>query len=404
MRHTVCVKQVFRFRFYPTDEQAAVLNRTFGCVRVVWNHTLAERHRRWNVDHKSTSYIEANAELTAFKQRPEMAFLNEVSSVPLQQSLRHQQKAMVAFFEKRARYPRFKSRRSRQAAEYTRSAFRYDTTARTLTLAKMTAPLNIVWSRDLPAGIEPTTVTVSRDPAGRWHVSMLCETVIETLPRTESAVGIDLGLKSFAALSTGETIEHPKTLDRKAQRLARYQRRMARKQKGSTNHAKAKVKVARVHAEIKDARKDFLHKTSTRLVQEHDVIVVEDLAPSNMVRNRRLARSISDSGWGEFRSQLEYKCAWYGKTLVVIDRWYPSTKTCSNCGHLLAEISLGTRRWTCPECRTLHDRDINAAKNILAAGLAVSASGGDVRRERETATRLPVNEEPQSVKVGIPRL
>ena len=333
-----------------------------------------------------------------------MAFLYEVSSVPLQQTLRHQQKAMTNFFEKRAGYPRFKSRRSRQSAEYTRSAFRYDASARTLMLAKMDAPLNIVWSRNLPEGLEPTTVTVSRDAAGRWHVSMLCEVIIEPLPQVGSAIGVDLGIKSFAVLSTGETIAHPKMLDQKAQRLAHYQRQMARKQKGSKNRAKVKVKVARVHAKITDARKDFLHKTSIRLVREHDMIVVEDLTPSSMVKNRRLAQSISDPSWAEFRSELEYKCAWYGKTLIVIDRWYPSTKTCSTCGYLLAEISLGTRNWTCPSCGTRHDRDINAAKNILAAGLAVTASGGNVRRKRETATRLPVNEETQSVKVGIPRL
>lgn len=398
------MKQAFRFRFYPTPEQESALNRTFGCVRVVWNHMLAERHRRWHVDSQSTSYIQANAELTALKRRSEMAFLSEVSSVPLQQCLRHQQKAMTAFFEKRSRYPRFKSRRNRQAAEYTRSAFSYDPPARSLTLAKMDAPLNIVWSRNLPEGVEPTTVTVSRDSAGRWHISMLCETTIEPLPPTGGAVGVDLGLKSFAVTSDGEVVEHPKLLDRKAARLARYQRQMARKQKGSANRAKAKVKVARQYVKVADARRDFLHKTSTRLVQTNDTIVIEDLAPANMVRNRRLARPISDSGWGEFRSQLEYKCAWYGRRLVVIDRWYPSSKTCSSCGHLLAELSLGTRHWTCPDCGTRHDRDLNAAKNILAEGLSVSACGADVRPRRETVRRSALKQETQPVKVGIPCL
>jgi putative transposase len=365
---------------------------------------LAERHRRWHVDNQSTSYVQANDELTAFKQRDDMAFLSEVSSVPLQQCLRHQQKAMVAFFEKRSRYPRFKSRRNRQAAEYTRSAFRYDPTAQSLTLAKMDAPLNIIWSRSLPDGVEPTTVTVSRDWAGRWHVSMLCDTETELLPVTGNAIGVDLGLKSFAVTSDGEVIGHPKLLDRKATRLARYQRAIARKQKGSTNRAKARVKVARVHAEIADARRDFLHKTSTRLVRTNDVIVVEDLAPAHMVRNHCLARSISDSGWAEFRSQLEYKCGWYGRTLVVIDRFYPSSKTCSTCGHLLAELSLGTRHWVCPGCGTRHDRDLNAAKNILAAGLAVTACGADVRPGRGTVRRSALKQETQPVKVGIPHL
>ncbi len=398
------MKRAYRFRFYPTPEQESILNRTFGCVRVVWNHMLAERHRRWHVEGQSTSYVDANAELTAFKQRPDVAFLNEVSSVPLQQCLRHQQKAMTAFFEKRSRYPRFKSRRNRQAAEYTRSAFRYDPAARALTLAKMDSPLNIVWSRDLPDGVEPTTVTVSRDSAGRWHVSMLCETVIEPLAPTGGVVGVDLGLKSFAVTSDGEVIDHPKLLARKTARLARYQRMMARKQKGSANRAKARVKVARVHAEVTDARRDFLHKTSTRLVRTNDVIAVETLAVANMVRNRRLARSISDSGWNEFVNQLEYKCAWYGRTLVKIDRWYPSSKTCSSCGHLLAELSLDTRHWVCPDCGTRHDRDINAAKNILAAGLAVSGCGGDVRHSESSRVQSPVKQQNSSAREGIPRL
>ena len=400
----MCVKRAFRFRFYPTPEQESALNRTFGCVRVVWNHMLAERHRRWHVDGQSTSYVDANAELTAFKKRDGVAFLSEVSSVPLQQCLRHQQKAMTAFFEKRSRYPRFKSRRNRQAAEYTRSAFRYDPAARALTLAKMDTPLNVVWSRDLPDGAEPTTVTVSRDFAGRWHVSMLCDATIEPMPITGSAVGVDLGLKSFAVTSDGEVIDHPKLLARKAARLARYQRAMARKQKGSANRAKARTKVARVHAEITDARRDFLHKTSTRLVRTNDVIAVEDLAVANMVRNRSLSRSISDSGWAEFVSQLEYKCAWYGRTLIKIDRWYPSSKTCSSCGHLLVELSLGTRHWTCPGCGTRHDRDLNAAKNILAAGLAVTACGADVRPRRETVRRSAVKQEASFRKGGICRL
>src|SRR5439155_18506502 len=204
--------------------------------------------------------------------------------------------------------------------------------------------------------------------------------------------------------SDGERIANPRHLDRKAANLARYQRRMARKQRGSNNRAKAKAKVARAYRKVRAARTDFLHRTSTSLVRRYDTIVVEDLAVTNMVRNRSLARAIFDCGWGEFRRVLGYKANQRGRTLVVIDRWYPSSKACSACGHLLAGLTLSTRAWTCPACRTLHDRDVNAAKNILAAGLAVTACGGDVRHRGSPLVRSPVKQEPQPARVGIPVL
>lgn len=382
-----------------------MLNRTFGCVRLVWNRTLAERHRRWHAEGKSLSYAASDAALTVMKKTPGLAFLSEVSSVPLQQTLRHQHKAFSAFFARRARYPRFKSRQGRQSATYTRSAFRFREGK--LYLAKVSTPLAFVWSwPDVDATVlDPTSVTVSRDPCGRWYVTFAVETSApEPLPPAGRAVGVDLGVKDFAVTSDGQRIANPRHLERKARNLARYQRRMARCQRGSANRAKAKAKVARAHRKVRAARADFLHRASTRLVRSADVIVVEDLAVKNMVRNRHLARVISDCGWGEFRRQLAYKCGRYGRELVVIDRWYPSSKTCSACGHLLAELSLSTRHWTCPGCRTRHDRDINAAKNILAAGRAVSACGGDVRHSGSSRVRSPVKQEPQPVTAGIPVL
>ncbi len=207
-----------------------------------------------------------------------------------------------------------------------------------------------------------------------------------------------------AVTSNGQRIANPRHLARKARNLARYQRRMARCRKGSANQAKAAAKVARAHRKIRNARRDFLHRASTGLVRRNDVIVIEDLAVRNMVANRHLARAISDCGWAEFRRQLEYKCHRYGRDLVVIDRWYPSSKTCSACGHLLAELSLSTRHWRCPSCGTRHDRDANAAKNILAAGLAVSTCGGDVRHCGSSRVRSPVKQEPRPARTGIPVL
>jgi putative transposase len=257
--------------------------------------------------------------------------------------------------------------------------------------------------------LDPSTVTVSRDPDGRWYASLHVD--VPDPDQTSAAgavVGVDLGLKDFAVTSDGEHVAHPKTIAKRERGLARYQRRMARKRRGSANRAKARAKVARAHRKVRASRTDFLHKTSTRLVRDHDVIVVEDLAVKNMVRNRSLAKAISDSGWGALRRMLEYKTAKAGKHLVVIDRWYPSSKTCSACGHLLATLSLGTRHWTCPACGTRHDRDTNAAKNILAAGLAVApwgdACGGDVRHSGSSRVQPPTKQELPAARPRIPVL
>jgi putative transposase len=405
------VRTAYRCRAYPDQAQQQVLNRTFGCVRVVWNRTLAARHARWHLERKGTSYAESDRALTAMKKDPELAFLNEVSSVPLQQALRHQHQAFTAFFAKRARYPRFKSRCCRQTAHYTRSAFTMRSSE--LHLAKMSAPLRYVWSwpgTDVTT-LDPAMVIVSREPDGRWYVTFTIDTdAPQPLQQTGHAVGIDLGLKDFAVTSDGERIANPRHLEHKLRNLARYQRRMARCQSGSANRAKAAAKVARAHRKVRHARRDFLHRASTRLVRAADTFVIEDLNVSGMVRNRHLARAIADCGWGEFRRQLEYKCERYGRRLVVIDRWYPSSKTCSACGHRLTELSLSTRQWSCPSCGARHDRDVNAAKNILAAGRAVArgspgdACGAEVRHSGSSRVRSAAKQEPRPARAGIPVL
>ncbi|MFD6856938.1 RNA-guided endonuclease InsQ/TnpB family protein [Rhodococcus sp. NPDC060090] len=399
------MRTAYKVRAYPDPEQSALLRRTFGCVRVVWNKTLADRQRRYTTEQKSTSYKETDATLSEWKKTEELAFLGEVSSVPLQQTLRHQHTAFHSFFKGTAKYPRFKNRHSRQSAHYTRSAFRIKTDGQWL--AKTTAPLRVAWSWpdiDL-ATLDPTMVVVSREADGRWFVTFAVDTTDPApLPETGESVGVDLGIKDFAVLSTGEKIANPKHMARHERGLRRQQKRLARMQKGSNNRAKQRRKVARSHSRVRDARRDFLHKTSTDFAARFDTIAVEDLAPRNMVRNRRLAKSISECGWGEFRSMLEYKAERAGRRFVVIDRWYPSSKTCSACGHLLAVLSLGTRHWTCPDCGTRHDRDINAAKNILvAAGLAETpnACGGDVRRHGSSRPQSPVKQELSDVSPRI---
>ena len=401
------VKRSYRYRFYPTPEQAALLCRTFGCVRYVWNKALAERTRRYRDEGKPTSYVDTTRWLTEWKQDPEMAFLREVANVPLQQALRHQQSAFSAFFAKRARYPQFKSKRkSRRSARFTKdNSFRFRDGR--LFVAKMSEPLDIRWSRPLPEGAEPSTVTISQDAAGRWFVSILVEEEIRRHPASDAAVGIDAGITSLLTLSTGEKVANPRHERRDRLRLAKAHRALSRKVKGSANREKARRKMARVHARIVDRRADFLHKVTTRLVRENQALAIEDLGVQNLLRNRSLARAISDASWSEFRRMLEYKAGWHDRELLLVDRWFPSSRLCSapGCAHVAGKMPLDVREWTCPHCGTLHDRDVNAAKNILAAGLAerLNACGGPVRPiPSYRGRRGPVKQENRPAREGIP--
>ena len=303
-----------------------------------------------------------------------------MSNVALQQGLQHLQNGYLAFWAKRAKYPRFKRKhKSRASATFTRMGFSWRDGQ--VKLAKCAEPLDIRWSRSLPEGAVPSSVTVSRDSAGRWHISILCEDTVSDGPQTDAAVGLDAGINSLLALSTGEKIVNPKHEKRDRARLRRAQQTLSRKAKGSANRAKAKLKVARVHGRIADRRRDHLHKLSTRLVRENQAICIEDLQVRNMVKNHCLARAISDASWSELRRQLEYKADWYGRTVVAIDRFYPSSKTCSACGAIVEKLPLKVREWTC-RCGAHHDRDVNAAKVIHAVGLTVSACGDGVRPAR----------------------
>lgn len=373
-------QKAFKYRFYPTPEQESLLRRTMGCTRLVYNRALAIRTEAWYGEKKRVGYSDTSAMLTEWKNQEDLQFLNAVSCVPLQQGLRHLQKAFSNFFEGRAKYPTFKKKRNGGSAEFTKSAFKWKHGQ--VYLAKCSEPLAIRWSRELPNGATPSTITVKLSPAGRWTVSLLVDVEIEPLPKSSNQIGVDLGVTSLVALSNGEKIANPKGFNAKRCKLKKAQKALARKQKGSSNRHKARLKVARVHQEIADARKDFLHKLTTRLVRENQTIAVEDLAVKNMVKNRKLALSISDASWGELVRQLEYKCDWYGRTLVKIDRWFPSSKRCGSCGHIVEKLPLNIREWDCPNCGTYHDRDINAAQNILAAGLAVKVCGANVRPER----------------------
>ncbi len=392
-------ERAYKYRFYPTLEQEDLLRRTMGCVRLVYNKALAARTEGWYQRQERIGYNQTSSLLTRWKKEEDLNFLNEVSCVPLQQTLRHLQVAFANFWAKRAKYPNFKKKRSGGNAEFTRSAFKWKDGK--LWIAKCKEPLNIVWSRYFPETCNPSTITIKLEPSGRWFVSFLVDDpTVEPLPPTTKNIGLDAGLTSLITTSDGDKITNPKHFNNKYRKLRAAQKTLSRRQKGSKNREKARIAVTKIQAKIADSRKDFLHKLTTQLVCENQVIAVEDLAVRNMVsqrghggnpherlavKNRSLARSISDAGWGELVRQLECKCQWYGRKLVKIDRWFPSSKRCGNCGFIIDKLPLNVREWECPECKTTHDRDINASRNILAAGLAVTVCGSSVRPDRHSS-------------------
>ncbi len=388
-------EHAYRCRFYPTITQRHELARTFGAVRFTYNWALRMRTDAFYERGERVSYAQMSAALTALKKSDGHEWMHEVSSVPMQQALRHLDTAYRNFFAGHAKYPTFHKKHGTQSAEYTTSAFRLRDGS--LFLAKMGAPLKMRWSRPLPPGAKVTTVTVSMDAAGRYFVSLRFTRDIPPMRPASGAVGIDAGITSLVTLSTGEKVHNPRHTKRDAKKLARAQRKLSRCQKGSKRRDKQRKQVARIHVRIADRRRDHLHKLSIRLIRENQTIVVESLSVKNMVRNRSLAKHISDAAWGELVRQLRYKAEWYGRNLVEIDRWYPSSKRCSECGHVVGSLPLDIRSWNCPECGTIHDRDVNAAKNMLAVGQTVNARGEGVRPTRFTVAA-------PFVEPGIPRL
>ena len=391
------VEKAYKFGFYPTPEQESLLRRTLGSVRLVYNKALAARTQAWHERQERVGYKQTSAMLTNWKKQEDLDFLTEVSSVPLQQGLRHLQAAFTNFFGGRAKYPNFKKKRNGGSAEFTKSAFKWKDGQ--VYLAKCAEPLPIRWSRQLPQNCVPSTITVKLDPSGRWSISLrVNDTRDLRLNPTNKQVGIDLGITSLLTTSDGEKFANPKNHYKLHKKLRLAQKSLSRKTKGSNNYHKARIKVARIHAKIKDSREDYTHKLTTQLIRENQTIVVEDLAVKNMVKNHKLARAISDANWGELVRQLEYKADWYGRELIKIDRYFPSSKRCSSCGYIVEKLPLNIREWDCPECAAHHDRDINASINILrmgtrvgvrrkgtptkkAAGLAVSVCGATVRPE-----------------------
>ncbi len=377
MIFTQVLNRGFKFRFYPTKEQETLLRQTLGCARFVWNYFLDLRQKSWKQENKSLSYYDTAKLLTQLKKQPEYNWLNDVSIIPLRYSIYELDGTYKKFFKGNCGYPNFKKKSGRNSIGLDTSAFSVKNGK--FFIAKNKQPLNIRFHRQLPQNQEIKYVHISLESSGKWYVSMNCDDPsIQPLSSTDNMIGIDLGVSTFATTSNGDKIKSPE-LKNEYQKLKKLQRRLSKKQKGSKNRNKARLKVAKQYEKITNIRKNFHHQVSRKLINENQVIVLEDLKVKNMLKNRKLSRAISEQGWYQFRSFLEYKCNWYGRELIIINQWYPFSKTCSSCGSIQSSMPLKVREWTCLDCGTHHDRDINAAKNILAVGTTVSACGDSVR-------------------------
>jgi len=369
------IDMAYKAVLYPNSVQKTLIAKTLGCCRYLYNYCLNERITEFKASGKSISYNEQAKVITTLKQSPDTNWLREVDSTALQRSLRHLQDAYDQFFNgiktgRHVGFPKFKSKhesmQSYQSVNNNNSIAVIDSSHMKLPklgIVKCNFPMHVT-------GIIKYA-TVTREADGKYSVSVMCEVVKEsTLPKTGACVGVDLGIKSLAITSDGNTYDNPKSYKSNLKKLKREQRKLSRKQKGSANHAKQKKNLARLHRHIKNQRQDAIHKMTHQLVKEYDVICIEDLNVAGMVKNHKLAQAISDASFGEIRRQLTYKAEWNNKQLVVIDRWYPSSQTCGHCGTINKDVkNLAVRYWVCPECGEIHDRDINAAKNILAEGM-----------------------------------
>lgn len=368
------VRKAFRYRIYPTADQEQVLAVQFGNARFIWNWALALRKVAYKETGKGIGYYELKRRATSLKYQVGTEWLKEADSQVLQAKIEDLERAYKNFFERQARYPRFKSKRDSQSIRYPQ---RFKFKENFIYLPK------VGWVRTkfhrLLEG-RPKNVTVSKTKTGKYFVSIQCEVEMIEPPARGGEIGIDFGVESFLATSDGWKRDNPRYLQQAEKKLKRLHRQLSRRVKGSTGREKARILLARQHEKVANQRGDFLQKLSTKIVGRYGLIGMEDLNVRGMVKNRRLAKAIAATGWGEFRRMLEYKGDWYGSYVHKVDRFFPSSKTCNCCGHVLDELPLSDREWQCPICGTTHDRDINAAINILnetRAGVARSHAGGE---------------------------
>jgi putative transposase len=382
--------KTYKYRLYPTKDQQVLMSKHFGCCRWIYNWALARKIELWKTDNRTIGRYELDATIPILKKSTETKWLSEVNAQSLQHELVNLEIAYKRFFKDNMGFPKFKSKKGRQRFQCPQRVT-MNFNDHTISFPKIGSIKSVV-DRRFSGNIR--TVTVSRDPSGKHYASVLVETGVEieqTKPfDIDSTVGIDLGLKDFSTLSTGEKIGNPRFFKSSLDKLAREQRRLSRKQKGSSNRKKQRIKVALAYEKIRFQRQDFLHKLSTRIIRENQAVALETLNVKEMVRNRRLSRSISDVGWGEFVRQLEYKAEWYGKTILRIGRFEPSSRLCT-CGIINRDLKLSDRVWTCKHCGTTHDRDVLAANNIKQMALSQLGRGTPevtpVERKRGRATR-----------------
>lgn len=368
--------KAYKFRMYPNQDHISYFYKQFGAGRFVYNWALSLRSKEWKENKKRISWQDLNTTLTKLKKDKEYSWLNESNARGLGYSLRNLETAYQRFFAKKSKYPKFKKRKDTGGSCHMDSTM-FKIKNNQLFLPKHKTPIKVSWSRKLPS--PPKLATFSQDSTGKWWVSFMCEVEENLLPKVDKNIGIDLGLTAFATTSNGTKFLLPKTIKQGRKKLEKAQRKVSKKKKGSSNRRKAKLKLAKLNQRISNIRNNFLHQTSRQIVNENQVIAMEDLHIKGMMKNHCLARSIGEQGWYEFTRQLRYKSEWAGRTFVQVDRFFPSSKTCSSCSHIVEKLPLNIRQWECPSCKTIHDRDVNAAINILSAGLAVTAYGVDGR-------------------------
>jgi putative transposase len=368
------IYKTYKCRMYPTASQKELLDRHFGCVRFVYNYFLNDRKEQYKATGKSDNFFAQEKKLTVLKRNENFSWLKEVNSQSLQYALRCIDTAYVNFFKGNARFPQFKSKRNRNSFAVPQ---RCSVVGNTVVLPKFKAPIKIKASREILGKVN--SMTVSKDCDGKYYVSILSEQEYEPIEKTNSVVGIDLGLKDFVVTSDGRKYARHKFLSKYEKRLKRAQKHLSRKRKGSHSSEKQRRKVASIHKKVANSRNDMLHKVSTDLVRKYDVICCEDLNVKSMMKNHKLAKSISDASWGTFITYLQYKCEREDKQLIKINRWFPSSQICSKCGHINKSTkNLSVRMWKCPNCGASHDRDVNAAINILNEGTKTNTSAGTV--------------------------